>query len=58
MPEFTSIKGKWVPKAAVTAPADPIPEAPKEEVKEEIKEEAPKKESRRRRLNPIIAEDE
>jgi hypothetical protein len=38
MPEFTSVKGKWIPKGAapkVEAKLDSVPEAPKEEVKKE-----------------------
>ena len=50
MSDWKSIKGKWVPKGAVTPPVEPIlPEAPKEEIKVEPKAEEPKRRSRGRR---------
>lgn len=38
MPDFKSIRGKWIPKGAeakVEVKPEPVPEAPKEEVKKE-----------------------
>jgi len=46
MPEFTSIRGKWIPKGAepkAEVKPDPVPEALKEEKKEEPKVEKPRR---------------